>query len=513
MHNFYHTSLAAVFCLTALSACGTTNKKITTTKDATTVSYRVPASAARVEMRLLLTKCTSATTKSDLPKLEAVPTISITPMATVSPSENLHLTVSADALKSYFKNRDVTIALHETGSISTVNATVADRTPQIFGNILQLAATTIGAALNPNKRVNQTSCKNGVEVALKVADRLTQKIAKERAHIRANKAGEDLEKRMKRVDALAAELTRIQMDHLTITLRRTIAFEKGINAARIDFNENNFSSWLNSPNDTSTKLFSLVYCVNERGLASDRGCSASATEYEIELLDEVKRLGLAQKILENRAEKAKGNPDKHVLPRKILQTETKDVPVPASFITPESDLAPECPSDGCPRTLVFREPVPARMQVFPASDATGFKMRDPEVFADHPNNAKPTSYTDRTKGRRLALTNLLIGQWGDLSYFDMEVGFGGRKTLNLTLDAFGRKTTFGTSSQARGEGITSFLSSSATAVSGIVDNIEGRSAGEDQATIDALTRQQNLNRLEACRMVIENGGFTCPTPE
>lgn len=515
-------STAALFAMPILlAACGGgSDSTVDNRVDAASVHYNLPATAARVELRLLLTKCEAGADKTADPVLEAVPSLTVTPMASASPSPNLRFQISSSALKSFSKNRQVAVALHDNGALRTVNASVEDRTPQIIGNILGLGVTLAGKLLDaPVPPLKKPVCKPSVENALTMANELAQEIAEQRAKIRDNEDSDDLEKRMKRVDSLAAELTRIQMAHLTLTLRRNVTFEKGVYGGAIDFERNAFSHWLMETSKVKTKLFKLAFCVLPTRRDHYDNTFEGAPE-KCSLQEASNRAAILEVALKTRDSKA--------IPTRIATVDTASIVagitkygLPVGITMPEKDLEAECP-DGitCAKTIVLREPIAAQIQFYQSKDGTGFQMRSPEVLGkfvpaikkgDPPTySGTPATYVKRDDKQRLSSTNLLIGQWGTLSYFDMNVGFGDRKNLTLSLDAFGRKTNFGTNTTARGEGVTSFVSSSVTSVSNILEQIEGRSARQEQATIDSLTRQQNLNRLEACRMVIENGGFTCP---
>jgi hypothetical protein len=151
---------------------------------------------------------------------------------------------------------------------------------------------------------------------------------------------------------------------------------------------------------------------------------------------------------------------------------------------------PACPDDAnCAVTIVFLDPKPVEIVVASAQgDLTGGS-----------NNA-------------LGRMKFPLPQAGSFSYFPLKVGFGGSKSLSLALDEFGQRTSFGWSSGARGEEITGAAQSTIDAAAAWQTARDTHDVKQDKAAIDALETQQKRNKLEACRAIIEAGGYTCPSP-
>lgn len=151
---------------------------------------------------------------------------------------------------------------------------------------------------------------------------------------------------------------------------------------------------------------------------------------------------------------------------------------------------PACPDDAnCAVTIVFLDPKPVEIVVVSAQGD----------LAGGSNNA-------------LGRMKFPLPQAGNFSYFPLKVGFGGSKTLNLALDEFGQRTSFGWSSGARGEEITGAAQSTIDAAAAWQTARDTHDVKQDKAAIDALETQQKRNKLEACRAIIEAGGYTCPSP-
>jgi hypothetical protein len=146
-----------------------------------------------------------------------------------------------------------------------------------------------------------------------------------------------------------------------------------------------------------------------------------------------------------------------------------------------------CASDQCAKTLVFREPVNAVLTLVAMRDDLGSE-------ADS----------------QLAQATLPIAQWGEVSYFPLQAGFADSKSLSLALDEFGRRTSFGWTSEARGESLTGGVQTIADAALGFKTARDGADMAAKKAELDALETQQKLNELRRCQAVLDAGGFVCP---
>lgn len=105
-------------------------------------------------------------------------------------------------------------------------------------------------------------------------------------------------------------------------------------------------------------------------------------------------------------------------------------------------------------------------------------------------------------------TPVPMPQWGQLQLLALSAGFGSNKELSLSLDKFGRPSEMKWTSQARGESIAGTIADAAGQASGFFAP-RTELAGQ-KAEIDALQTQQTLNRLRACREILNAGGSACP---
>lgn len=99
-------------------------------------------------------------------------------------------------------------------------------------------------------------------------------------------------------------------------------------------------------------------------------------------------------------------------------------------------------------------------------------------------------------------------QWGTLRVLGLSAGFGSNREASLTLYKFGRVSAAKWTSAARAENATAALAGIAGQASAIAA-ANGETARE-KSEIEALTTQQTLNRLRACREILDAGGSACP---
>jgi len=104
-----------------------------------------------------------------------------------------------------------------------------------------------------------------------------------------------------------------------------------------------------------------------------------------------------------------------------------------------------------------------------------------------------------------AAKTLPFPQWGVVEFLDLK---GGDRNVSLTLDKFGRTTEASWTSKARAETIAAGLAGAAEQVSAFAT--ANSTTARQKSEIDALTTQQTLNRLRACREILAAGGSACP---
>ena len=105
-----------------------------------------------------------------------------------------------------------------------------------------------------------------------------------------------------------------------------------------------------------------------------------------------------------------------------------------------------------------------------------------------------------------AAKTLPFPQWGDVQFLDLTAK--GDRVVNLSLDKFGRTSEASWTAKARAETIAAGLAGAAEQAAAFA--AANSSSARQKAEIDALTTQQTLNRLRACREILAAGGSACP---
>ncbi|MCH6483830.1 hypothetical protein MMG85_09665 [Pseudoxanthomonas sp. LH2527] len=419
--------------------------------DAAHIDYSLPFTHVQLTARLVLSQCGSA------PKAKAE--VTLAPVASASPYPVHTRRIEGEQLVSFSKKRDLKIELHPHRAIKSINASVADRSGAIVINALKIA-TLLPGAPSPDSRPAISTCNAATENALNRYTALKSQIKRLRDDLGKNPAAT-----MKQIDALAAELGRIESGPLTLTLSKLLTIDVKQSAGLVSWTEEDLSKWLESKADRSN--FNLAWCVAdwEPGASSDCLIDTAKPQYET-----------------------------YVSTKKID---------PDNWVSP-----PKCSDEACATTLVFLEPKLVELTVVSANFVDA--QPDPTIPIEKTNRPKAEPDLVGGTGGSLARVTFPLPQAGDYSYFPLSAGFGGSKSLALTLDEFGRRTSFGWSSGARGEEITGGVQAIAEARTAFQAARATADVKEDKAAIEALEALQKRNKLEACRAIIEAGGYTCP---
>jgi hypothetical protein len=109
-----------------------------------------------------------------------------------------------------------------------------------------------------------------------------------------------------------------------------------------------------------------------------------------------------------------------------------------------------------------------------------------------------------------AKADLAISQWNDPAQLCLDVGFGESRSVSLAFDKFGQTKELSWATEARAANVAGALAGIAPDAVALRTALQGPSALADQkAEIDELETQQKLNKLRACRAILDAGGFNC----
>lgn len=449
-----HTLGILVYATTCCLGCTNTSSssKTAVLAEASTIQYTLPDTRALIDVTLTLETCDFT------PKARAI--VSVTPYAVQSaPTDKLSFELRGSELESFWKKRDIKIALHPHGALKTINAGSQDATAGIIGGFIKLAAGAAGADGTPEP----TECNDATNVALEKYRDLTLAVRALRNEI---ELASDADAVAKQIVALTQEIARLETSELQIKLSTRIGFEKRarvnddgdivgvVTGGLIQWKRSDFDKWTlphrnpgsrRAEPDGKVDAFSFAYCVRETTASGSNSCTTEEAA-AFAKLDEVS-IGTVACVNDN---------------------------------------------SRCPKTMVFRDPVSARIVVVAAGN--NFTNRGVAV----PESTK------------IGGGDLSLAQWGELSYLDLSVGFGGARSIALALDGYGRKTQFGWTSNARGEGIVNGLNTINDAYSSARSAADGEGLQSMKDRVTRLETQQKLNKLENCAAILDNGGFVCP---
>lgn len=346
-------------------------------------------------------------------------------LASAIPSPNHRFTIRG-ADRAWFRlKRDLTLDLHPNGALKSVNGAVSDRSAAIIFNVVKMLATGVSIGLMYD---STPRCNDEVSKKLNDAKKLGHRITELQTEIIDKKpdSPDGLADLQEQIDVLANRLAAIEQESLTVRLSKTIDFESGMAKEGgyegvLRWDHSQLGSHFDVPDDGKNLTFDLAWKL------TDPRCGA----------------------------------------------ETKCISWPA-------DSVAAC--GNCSDTLVFREPVPATLEV---------------SMPLHPVVA----------GANLQFP---MAQWGTLTYFPLRAKFGEKRSLRLAMDEFGRRLSYTWSSAARGEEITS-------AASGIVDGVAAyRNARESEDTmarkaeIEEFETLMEWNAMKRCQAAMEAGASKCP---
>lgn len=413
---------------------------------AASIEYQLPVAAAQVKLDLVLQTCVPVSAKA---------TVTVTPVVRPSPFKDHYLQIRGSDLKSFFKKYDVKIELYPNGSIKSMNGGAADRTGAILGSVIKLASTL--TLESQNLSLQTAGCNSETDRARQSAADLKESIKKLQGRLISGVPDPVVIR--KQIDALAVEVGRIETEFLSISLSSTVEFWEGTKP-------------VTSQQGEGVQAEKVQAGVIQWKQAQLKKWLTQSTDQ-----DGINNFSLGWCVQESdiAGKEATCNGDiiNGFKSRKTIQR--------------AATVACITGKENCKKTIVFREPVNAVLTVVALGSDLG-------VERDH----------------AFAPVVFPMPQWGEITYFPLKAGFAQSKNLALGLDEFGRRTSFGWSSGARGEEIFG-------SVQGIVEGAAAygtAKAAEDlkfmKGEVEELETQQKLNKLRKCQAVLDAGGFVCP---
>ncbi|MEW7975020.1 MAG: hypothetical protein AB2777_20785 [Candidatus Thiodiazotropha endolucinida] len=416
------------------------------TNEASFISYALPVTQTKVKLNLTLVSCDSG--------IKAKGSIKTTPIVSPSPHPQHHFKLNGSNLSSFSKKHDLKVELYPHRAIKTINSTTSDRSGAIISNIFKIATSLLPFSDElgqPGVVSSFKTCNKITKDALAQAKTLKTTIA-DLQKMLISRQGNSVEIK-KQIDVYATEITRIKANYLTIALEDRITYRKDtknnpIKGGIFLWKGEAFKKWIGDD--------------EYKDWLEDR---------KIKLVNNFSLAYCISQIVSDKNECISGDSNGLSL-RKSQEEPSK----------------PTCSTSGCTTTIVFREPINAFLTIVTKSN--DFTVELDEVLIDH----LPVS----------------IAQWGEFSYLPLDAGFSESKTISLSLDTFGKRTSFGWKSGARGEEISGSLLGITDSATSYLATKKGQDLKEMQNEVTELETLQKHNKLTRCREILENGGFTCP---
>jgi len=422
-------------------------------KSAASIKYYLPKTNASLTANLVLREC------GPIPK--AKPTLVVA--TTAGADKEAVFAISGPTLSSWRVKQDLTIKLHDTGTISSINSTVEDRTGSIFGGLLKFVASIFLPVKSEEEfPVSGYICNGKTQAAIDEVKTLEKKIAELRVSI-PNQSAAEVKAAVEAINVLAQRIAALRTGPLRLEYKAKIDLSAPTGTERRDISpkEGNLSKWFEKPKVIDEKIVA----------AAKKGMSPGLTNPEIE--EKLKETLPAFKLNYTLSAVTKSESNRN--------TETA-----------KSEVDLGCPQDvDCDRSLVFREPVMARLTI-----------------------NGPAGWVGISPDGKLYEATIPIAQWGELSFLRLSAKVLQKRTVDLAFDKFGRKTSFAWKSEAKGDTLAGALGGASETVTAIRTGLKGKTDAEkDAALATELETQQKLNKFLACQEILDAGGFACPGGE
>lgn len=242
-----------------LAGCATTQ-----TLDAASIEYHLPRTDASTSLDLVLSDCNPVTLDANASSLA---------VTAVAGAQDRTFRITGDAMGSSRMARTMKIAVSDKGVITSINSGATDKTSQIIGDIVKIAATlapVIPAVHEPNTPppLPALACKHEAVQALHRYRWLHQELLKLRDQIANSTDSSDDRKLVKLVNAYAAEAAALRTGDGPLHLMVNVDIDLGTtrpsvgadgvssNFTPLDIDEQPFTKWFDpAPSKTQINAF------------------------------------------------------------------------------------------------------------------------------------------------------------------------------------------------------------------------------------------------------------------
>jgi hypothetical protein len=444
----------AILILLGLPACATTVATAPLTPSAVTFSYHPPKTEIEANAEFVLVECD--------PEPKVAMDVKVKGMGVADTSVVFQL--DGDSLGSATQKHNLHFELSENRTLKSLNAESSDRTGAIIANVLKTVATVATAALGAAADLHggilnahagtgagagSLICNEQTYAALRQAEDLRNAIDAQR-DLMGQGSPDDATKIAESIDALATRLASVTATDLSLSLSAPLKIGDGNPVVgKIRWTILDLTKWFATEPGVDP--------CQPRNISAFYGDANNRCQLTTELL------GLDYKVV--------GTP----------------APV-ASRAAASPCLTDTTLKRTCGKTVAIVEPVMAFVTVSSAQPAITLGAGDEVTTATIP-----------------------VAQWGAVSYLPIDVKFMQSRTVGMTFDDFGRKTTFTWTSEATAENATSALSDIATNGVAVATALKGMSdldqLNDENTRLEA--EQKNVT-LKSCKKAMDAGATSCP---
>jgi hypothetical protein len=200
---------------------------------ADSIEYALADTRVKVNLDLVLEQCPGAAGEARL-----TPTLTLAAVSSAGPA----FRIGGAELRSWLKKRDLTLTLHENGTLKSVGASTQDRTASVVGNVFKLATSLVTLGVLGLDAGNPT-CRPEIVAATRGMARLKQALADQQEALAAASAPDRIKAIRDAIDGLAARIADLRTGPLRLALSATVAAPPAPGPVPVRWNDAAFEKW------------------------------------------------------------------------------------------------------------------------------------------------------------------------------------------------------------------------------------------------------------------------------
>lgn len=424
------------------------------------IRYYLPKTIVKADLTLVLKDCKN--NSKGHAQLDVEPKLSWT----LTPgTDGQARMLSGELLGSKRIKRQLSVSLHPSGLISGINSTNQDRTAAIISNAGKIATKILIVAAstdsNPATSKIKYNCHSDLTSNLQSINNLKKNIVRKQKKLRSGRFSGSPKEIQEEIDALAFEIAKIKS-----VSPMTLSFSKTIPIDDLDL--------------------SAVYS-RTKGKDEDLNIDKDKNEAVIESDIDFEFKDIFDKWLE------KSNVDG-------IQTEHEA----------KKSFKKNLQITWAGKKSVHEKAIISKNDKLDDFKACELSILVPsQTYIDLQITPKGKLYDKKLE---IITKSIPAPQLGNSEELCLSVGFAENRTINMSFNEFGQRTSFTWSSEAKAENVTSALAGIANDVSTTMSTLEGQSELDKQLeTIKQVNTQIQYNNALLCQQAAAEGATSCLT--